>query len=221
MKTIRLSLAVLVADVVAATVQPAVAANVKIIPLVSPMYGDHVGDCHLTKVKGDECGKPDVSVSAAPNSNTVNIVLSKNEKIIIDSEMPRIFAAKLKALGDNPKSSQLAGFSASGKVGGVSVTTGSTEAAFVIDELVKPNAVIPSNANEVETKGSTVIAETRTETYIKATRVSVQLPLSSRTMGSTTGKSAFAAAHPARSVTEGPCRSGENSFSPHRDINRG
>ena len=311
MRPTCLSLAVLVAVIVVATAQSAVAANVKITPLgshdgefckfdramiledpdgtrllydpgrtvagpedprlgkidvvlVSHMHGDHVGDKTLTKVNAGVCGKPDVSVKATPNTNSVNIVLAKKAKIITGSEMPRFFAGKLKALGGNPKASQLVRFGASRKVGGVSITTvpavhsngvsgafidgqlgqmlnaagltayagpptgyvltfsnglavylsgdtgitaeqdlvvrqhyraklvvmnigdtfttGPTEAAFVINELVKPKAVIPSHANEVATKGGKVITGTKTETFIKAANVPVHLPLSGRTM---------------------------------------
>jgi L-ascorbate metabolism protein UlaG (beta-lactamase superfamily) len=215
-------------------------------------------------VNGGECGKPDISVKVTPNTNVVNIVLSKNAKIITGSEMPRFFAGKLKALGGNPKDSQLVRFGASRKIGGVAITTvpavhsngvsgafiggelgdmlkaagltayagpptgyvltfsngltvylsgdtgitaeqdsvvrrhygaklvvmnigdtfttGPTEAAFVINELVKPNAVIPSHANEAATKGGKVIAGTKTEKFIKASKVPVHLPLSGRTM---------------------------------------
>lgn len=234
------------------------------VVLVSHMHGDHVGDRHLTKVNGGECGNPDVSVNAAPNTNSVNIALAKNAKIITGSEMPRFFAGKLQALGGNPEASQLVRFGASRKVGGVSITTvpavhsngisgafiagdlgkmlsaaglaayvgpptgyvltfsngltiylsgdtgitaeqdsvvrkhynaklavmnigdtfttGPMEAAFVINELVKPNAVIASHANEVATKDGEVIAGTKSEAFIKATKAPVHLPLSGRTM---------------------------------------
>ncbi len=237
--------------------------NVDVV-LVSHMHGDHVGDRHLTQVNAGECGKPDVSVSATPNTNTVNIVLAKKAKVITGSEMPRFFSGKLKSLGGDPKASQLVRFGASRKVGGVSITTvpavhsngvsgsfidgelgemldaagltayagpptgyvltfsnrlavylsgdtgitaeqdsvvrrhynaklvvmnigdtfttGPTEAAFVVNELVKPNAVIASHANEVATKNGKVIAGTKTEAFIKATSVPVHLPLSGRTM---------------------------------------
>ena len=91
--------------------------------LVSHMHGDHVGDRHLTQVNAGECGSPDVSVVATPNTNTVNIVLAKNAKVITGSEMPRFFSGKLKSLGGDPKASQLVRFGASRKVGGVSITT--------------------------------------------------------------------------------------------------
>lgn len=232
--------------------------------LVSHMHGDHVGDRHISAVNAGECGKPDMSVKAAPNTNSVNIVMAKNAKIVTGSEMPRFFAGKLKTLGGDPKSSQLVRFGASRDVGGVAVTTvpavhsngisgafigdrlgemlsaagltayagpptgyvltfsnglsvylsgdtgitaeqetvvrdyygaklavinigdtfttGPTQAAFVIDELVQPNAVIPSHANEVATKDGKVLPGTKTETFMKAVKVPVHLPLSGRTM---------------------------------------
>jgi len=232
--------------------------------LVSHMHGDHVGDRHLKQVNGGECGKPDVSVVAAPNTNSVNIALAKKAKIITGSEMPSFFASKLKALGGDPAASQLVRFGASRKAGGVvmttvpavhsngvspdfiegtlgeqlkaagltayagpptgyvltfsnglvvylsgdtgitaeqdsvvrqhyqarlvvmnigdTFTTGPTEAAFVINELVKPNAVIASHANEVATKDGKVIAGSRTDTFIKATKVPVHVPLSGHTL---------------------------------------
>ena len=232
--------------------------------LVSHMHGDHVGDRHISKVNAGECGKPDISVKVVPNTNSINIVLAKDAKIVTGSEMPRFFGRKLKALGGNPKSSQLVRFGASRKVGGVAVTTvpavhsngvsgafiggdlgemlgaagltayagpptgyvltfsnglsvylsgdtgitaeqesvvrdyydaklavinigdtfttGPAQAAFVIDELVKPNAVIPSHANEVATKDGKVIPGTKTDKFLKAVKVPAHLPLSGRTM---------------------------------------
>lgn len=65
---------------------------------------------------------------------------------------------------------------------GDTYTTGPKEAAFVVNELIKPSSVIASHANEAATKNGKVIAGTRTETFIKATKVPVYLPLSGRTM---------------------------------------
>lgn len=65
---------------------------------------------------------------------------------------------------------------------GDTYTNGPKEAAFVVNKLIKPNAVIASHANEVATKGGKVIAGTRTDTFIQATKVPVYLPLSGRTM---------------------------------------
>lgn len=239
------------------------------VVLVSHMHGDHVGDRHLTRVNAGECDKPDISVIATPNTNSVNIVLAKNARIVTGSEMPRFFAGKLKELGGDPDASQLVRFGGSHEVGGVSITTvpavhsngiagafiggklgelldaagltayagpptgyvltfsnglvvylsgdtgitaeqdtvvrqhygaklvvmnigdtfttGPKEAAYVINELIKPTAVIPSHANEEATEGGKVIAGTKTDTFIKASAVLVHLPLSGRTMAFDSG----------------------------------
>ena len=234
------------------------------VVLVSHVHGDHLGDHHTKAVNVGSCAKPDTSVSATPNSNSVNIAVAKKAKIVTGSEMPDFFAGKLKAAGGNPKDSLLARFGAVRTIGGVGITTvpavhsnglshefiggtlgdamkeagitgyvgaptgyvlkfsnglvvylsgdtgitaeqdmvvrghygaklavisigdtftaGPTEAAYVINTLVKPTAVIPSHANEEATKDGKVIAGTKTETFIKATKVPVHVPLSGKTM---------------------------------------
>jgi L-ascorbate metabolism protein UlaG (beta-lactamase superfamily) len=232
--------------------------------LVSHMHGDHVGNAHNKAPDSGTCDNPDVSVSALPNSNAVNIALAKKAKIVTGSEMPPFFAGKLKANGGDPRDSILARFGGSVKVGGVTIatvtavhsngldpdyiggelgkhmkdagiagyvgeatgyvltfsnglvaylsgdtgmtaeqdkvvrghykaklavmnigdtfTTGPTEAAYVINDLVQPASVIPSHANEVATKGGKVLPGTRTEAFIKAVKVPAHVPLSGRTM---------------------------------------
>ena len=61
-------------------------------------------------------------------------------------------------------------------------TTGPKEAAYVINELVKPAAVIASHANEVGTVGGKVRPGSKTEAFIKAVKVPVHIPLSGKTM---------------------------------------
>lgn len=61
-------------------------------------------------------------------------------------------------------------------------TTGPTEAAYVINEMVKPAEVIMSHANEVATKGGKVVPGSRTESFMKAVKVPAHVPLSGRTM---------------------------------------
>jgi len=232
--------------------------------LVSHMHGDHVGDRHIKRVNDGDCGKPEVSEKATSNTNSVNIALARKATIITGSEMPKFFAAKLKALGGAPGAAQLVRFGGSRKIGGVTITTvpavhsngiagamiggelgdmldaagltayagpptgyvltfsnglvvylsgdtgitaeqdsvvrrhygaklvvinigdtfttGPKEAAYVVNELIKPAAAIASHANEAATKGGKVIPGTRTDTFIKATRVPVYIPLSGRTM---------------------------------------
>ncbi len=232
--------------------------------LVSHMHGDHVGDRHIDAVNAGECGAPAMTKVVAPNTNSVNIALGKSALIVTGSEMPRFFASKLKALGGDPKKSQLVRFGASRTVGGVAITTvpavhsngvagafiggelgkllnasgltayagpptgyvltfsnglvvylsgdtgvtaeqrtvvgeqygaelvvinigdtfttGPTEAAFVVNELIKPAAVIPSHANEVGTKSGKVVAGSKTDRFIKALKVPAHLPLSGKAM---------------------------------------
>ena len=234
------------------------------IILVSHMHGDHVGDRHIAKVNAGECGKPDFSEVAVPNTSSVNIALDKKAVIVTGSEMPKFFANKLKTLGGDPKASQLVRFGASKEVGGVTITTvpavhsngiagamiggelghmldasglmayagpptgyvltfsnglvaylsgdtgitaeqetvvheyyhaklavmnigdtfttGPKEAAYVVNELIRPASVIASHANEVATKNGKVVEGTRTDTFMKETIVPVYLPLSGRTM---------------------------------------
>ena len=61
-------------------------------------------------------------------------------------------------------------------------TTGPVEAAFVINQLVKPKSVIVSHANEPATEGGKLRPKTKTEAFIKATKVPVHIPFSGKTM---------------------------------------
>ena len=65
---------------------------------------------------------------------------------------------------------------------GDTFTTGPKEAAYVINQLIKPNAVIASHVNEAATVDGKVVPNTKTDTFIKASSVPVHLPLSGRTM---------------------------------------
>jgi len=65
---------------------------------------------------------------------------------------------------------------------GDTYTTGPKEAAYVVNKLIKPKAVIASHANEVATKNGKVVAGTRTDIFMKAAQVPVHIPLSGRTM---------------------------------------
>jgi L-ascorbate metabolism protein UlaG (beta-lactamase superfamily) len=59
----------------------------------------------------------------------------------------------------------------------------SEEAAFAVNELIQPSAVIPSHVNEGATKGGQVIAGTKTKQFIDLVKARpVHLPLSGRTM---------------------------------------
>src|SRR6185312_7744708 len=100
-------------------------------------------------------------------SSGLTVYLSGDTGVIADQELvvQRQFHAKLAVLN----------------IGDV-FTTGPTEAAYVINELVKPNAVIASHANETATKDGKLLPNTRTATFKSATHVPVYLPLSGKTM---------------------------------------
>jgi L-ascorbate metabolism protein UlaG (beta-lactamase superfamily) len=61
-------------------------------------------------------------------------------------------------------------------------TTGPKEATYVVNDLVKPASVIASHANEPATKDGKVLPNTRTEAFMKATRMPTHIPLSGKTM---------------------------------------
>jgi L-ascorbate metabolism protein UlaG (beta-lactamase superfamily) len=234
------------------------------VVLISHMHGDHLGDRHNPAPNAGSCDKPDISVSALPTSNSVNIAVKTGAKIVTGSEMPTFLANKLKQAGGDEKNSVLVRFGALQTVGGVGITTvpaahsngisgefvgqrlgellkesgitayagpptgyvlkfsnglvvylsgdtgitaeqkeavgeyykpqlavmnigdtfttGPREAAYVINKLVKPKAVIASHANEVATQNGKVIAGTKTEQFMKASKVPVHVPLSGKTM---------------------------------------
>ena len=87
------------------------------------MHGDHEGVRHQPKPGAGTYGKPDVSVKAMPNTNTVNFALAKKTTIMVGSEMRRFFGNKLKANGVEFNNSQLARFGSLRKFGGVMITT--------------------------------------------------------------------------------------------------
>jgi L-ascorbate metabolism protein UlaG (beta-lactamase superfamily) len=61
-------------------------------------------------------------------------------------------------------------------------TTGPAEAAYVMNDLVKPASVIASHVNEVGTVGGKVRPGSKTEAFTKAAKMPVHLPLSGKTM---------------------------------------
>lgn len=63
---------------------------------------------------------------------------------------------------------------------GDTYTTGPTEAAYVINQLIKPTSVIASHANEAATREGKVLPGTRTQQFIEASQVPVVVPLSGR-----------------------------------------
>ena len=65
---------------------------------------------------------------------------------------------------------------------GGTFTTGPTEAAYVMNKLVKPKSIIASHANEQATQDGKPLAGTKTEAFMNAAKARVYLPLSGKTM---------------------------------------
>lgn len=61
-------------------------------------------------------------------------------------------------------------------------TTGPTEAAYVVNELVRPKTVIASHANEAATADGKLQPDTKTAAFTKAARMPVAVPLSGKPM---------------------------------------
>ena len=62
-------------------------------------------------------------------------------------------------------------------IGGFPFTTGPTEAAYVVNDLVRPASVIASHANEPATVGGKLSPTSRTATFQKAAKMPVHVPL--------------------------------------------
>ncbi len=65
---------------------------------------------------------------------------------------------------------------------GDTFTTGPQEAAYVVNKLIVPKAVIASHANEQATKNGKLLPGTRTERFMQACEMPVHIPLSGQTM---------------------------------------
>jgi len=65
---------------------------------------------------------------------------------------------------------------------GDTFTTGPSEAAWVVNELIKPKSVIASHANQPSTKDGKMLDGTRLAAFSKLSKAPVHVPLSGRTM---------------------------------------
>ena len=65
---------------------------------------------------------------------------------------------------------------------GDAFTTGPEEAAWAVNQLIRPRSVIPSHANEVATSGGQLIAGTRTAKFLSLIEAHGYVPLSGRTL---------------------------------------
>jgi L-ascorbate metabolism protein UlaG (beta-lactamase superfamily) len=67
-------------------------------------------------------------------------------------------------------------------IAGAPNMTGPSEAAYVMNDLVQPNSVIPTHVNEVATVGGKVRPGSKTAAFMKAAKMPVHVPLSGKTM---------------------------------------
>ena len=67
-------------------------------------------------------------------------------------------------------------------IGGFPFTTGPDEATYVVNDLVRPNSVIASHANEPATSGGKLNPSSRTAAFQKTAKMPVHVPLSGKTM---------------------------------------
>lgn len=165
------------------------------VVLLSYVHGDRLGDEHIPEVNAGECSAPDTSQDVTPLSNTVDIAVANDAKIVVGSEMNSFFSNKVSAAGGDSESVELVRFGQETVVKdlynaslvviniGDTFTTDPKEAAFVVNELIEPVSVIPSHANEAATEEGKVIPDTKTDEFIEETVFPVYTPLSGETMG--------------------------------------
>jgi L-ascorbate metabolism protein UlaG (beta-lactamase superfamily) len=67
-------------------------------------------------------------------------------------------------------------------IGGYPFTTGPVEATYIVNDLVRPNSVIASHANEPATIDGKVAPNSKTAAFMKTAKMPVHVPLSGRTM---------------------------------------
>ena len=67
-------------------------------------------------------------------------------------------------------------------IGGFPFSAGPAESAYVVNELVRPNAAIASHANEPATIDGKLTPNSKTAAFQKAAKMPVHVPLSGRTM---------------------------------------
>ncbi len=96
--------------------------NIDVV-LLSHVHGDHLGDRRISTVNMGECEQPETNVNATPNSNTVDIALTKKAQIVVGSEIDSFLANKIEASGGDPESVQLVRFGGSIDVAGVKIST--------------------------------------------------------------------------------------------------
>jgi L-ascorbate metabolism protein UlaG (beta-lactamase superfamily) len=145
------------------------------VATVPATHTNAVGPEFLDKALGEAMTKNGLSADLGPAtgyvvqfSNGLSIYLSGDTGITAEQDITvrRFYKANLAVMN----------------IGGSPFTTGPLESAFVINDLVKPNAVIATHVNEVATKGGKVVPGSKTEQFMKRVGVPTHVPLSGKTM---------------------------------------
>lgn len=234
------------------------------VVLLSSVHSDHLGDRRGDDLNRGTCAKPRLRVDASKYSNTVEVAVAKQAKLIAGGEMRTYLGDRMKKAGGNPRNMLVlrhggkrvikgvriavvatvhsnglgAGFLEgelekemaengltayagpdSGFVvrftNGLSVyltgdtghtsdmetivgryykpqvaivhmgdvfTMGPEEAAFAVNELIKPRAAIPVHANEASTEGGKVRPKSRVAEFKRLAEMPVHVPLSGLAM---------------------------------------
>lgn len=100
-------------------------------------------------------------------SNGLSVYLSGDTGVIADQDLVvrRFYKPQLAVMN----------------IGGT-FSTGPQEAAYVINDLVKPNSVIASHANEASTKDGKLLPGSKTLEFKKSVKIPTYVPLSGKTM---------------------------------------
>ena len=145
------------------------------VATVPATHTNAVGPEFLDKALGEAMTKNGLSADLGPAtgyvvqfSNGLSVYLSGDTGITAEQDITvrRFYKANLAVMN----------------IGGSPFTTGPLESAFVINDLVKPSAVIVSHVNEMATKGGKVMPGSKTEQFMKRVGVPTHVPLSGKTM---------------------------------------
>ena len=145
------------------------------IAIVAVTHSNGIGSNFLNKDLGDLLDHDGLTAYAGPDngyilnfSNGLVVYLSGDSGIFADQDVTvrRFYDAELAIIN----------------AGGI-YTSGPKEAAYSINELIRPNAVIPHHMNEAATENGKVKQESKTALFRSLIKdIPVHIPLSGRTM---------------------------------------
>lgn len=73
------------------------------VVILSSVHGDHLGDRRGARVNQGTCARPTLRVRTAKFSNTVEVAVGTNAKLIAGGEMRTYLSNRMKKAGGNPK----------------------------------------------------------------------------------------------------------------------